>query len=463
MDICKGKGKTMKRKGLCLFLAMAMVLSTGCATSGEAPQQPGEKTAAATSPPEEKIKLSIATSLYVEAPHKTALDGLIEAYKKVKPNVEISVYGSNYDNYWDNLTVEIMGNNQGDIIQMYPENIGRYHALQENGTFMDLKPFFEQSPGLKEKLAGQELCDYDGQTLAISSYATSVTAMFYRKSLFEKYGVDPDEIHTMDDLREAAKKLTRDGIYGWSFVIAAHPFAVSEWSRLIARPVSNGLYFKNGEQGPYTADNINVNSPENVWAARWWRDVYAQDKTAKAVNNKKESRELFWNGNVAMSMDGSWFVGMTQEQDASLLEDIGVFPSPAVLYEGEEYKANPTMYAVTSLISKKCEHPEAAWEFLTWMTSDEAQEIIEASGMIPSNRDYIKASDYQSRNPMSYQIYEFGETLYADQLLADPAIPQQGELQQIMIDAVQEVFAAGEDPEQVFGEAAAQMREVMEK
>ncbi len=454
----------MKRKVLCLLLAMIMVSSAGCSASGTSqPASDAPVSATNKAPQEEKIKLSIATSLYVEATHKTALDGLIEAYKKVKPNVEISVYGSNYDNYWDNLTVEIMGNNQGDIIQMYPENIGRYHALREEGTFMDLTPYFDLSPDLKEKLAGQELCDYDGQTLAISSYATSVTAMFYRKSLFEKYGVNPDEIHTTEDLREAAKKLTQDGIYGWSFVIAAHPFAVSEWSRLKARPVTNGHIFKNGEQGPYTADNINVNSPENVWAAEWWRDVYSQDKTAKAVNNKKESRELFWNGNVAMSMDGSWFVGMTQEQDAALLDDIGVFPSPAVLYQGKEYKANPTMYAVTSLISKKCEHPQEAWEFLTWMTSDEAQEIIEASGMIPSNRDYIRDSDYQARNPMSYQIYEFGETLYADELLADPAIPQQGELQQIMIDAVQEVFAAGENPQDIFDEAAAQMKEVMGK
>ena len=164
-----------------------------------------------------------------------------------------------------------------------------------------------------------------------------------------------------------------------------------------------------------------------------------------------------------MSMDGSWFVGMTQEQDKSLLNDIGVFPSPAVLYEGKEYKANPTMYAVTSLISKKCTHPEEAWNFLTWMTSDEAQKIIEASGMVPSNRDYIKSSDYQSRNPISYQIYEIGENVYAKNLLADPAIPQQGELQQIMIDAVQEVFAAGKDPQIVFDDAAAQMKSVMER
>lgn len=455
----------MKKSVMCLFIAASMVLASGCSTA-KAPAEKGVNTTSdsAEAPAEkEKIKLTIATSLYVEAPHKKALDGLIEAYKQIRPDVELSVYGSNYDNYWDNLTVEIMGNNQGDIIQMYPENIGRYQALQESGTFLDLAPYFEKEKGLKEKLAGQELCGYDGQTLAISSYATSVTAMFYRKSLFEKYGVNPDEIRTTEDLREAAKKLTKDGIYGWSFVIAAHPFAVSEWSRLIARPISNGVYFKNGELGPYTAENININSPENVWAAQWWRDVYAEDKTAKAVNNKKESRELFWNGNVAMSMDGSWFVGMTQEMDEALLDDIGVFPSPAVLYKDKEYKANPTMYAVTSLISKKCEHPEEAWEFLTWMTSDEAQSIIEASGMIPSNRDYIASSDYKTRNPMSYKIYEFGETLYADQLLADPAIPQQGELQQIMIDAVQEIFAAGEDPQTVFDDAAEQMKEVMEK
>ena len=45
-------------------------------------------------------------------------------------------------------------------------------------------------------------------------------------------------------------------------VSGTHAFTVSEWNRLIARPVSNGLYFPNGESEPYTADNVNINAPE---------------------------------------------------------------------------------------------------------------------------------------------------------------------------------------------------------
>lgn len=76
-------------------------------------------------------------------------------------------------------------------------------------------------------------------------------------------GVNPDEIKTQEDFRKACKKFTDDGKYAMGVVSGTHAFTVSEWNRLIARPVSNGLYFPNGESEPYTADNVNINAPEN--------------------------------------------------------------------------------------------------------------------------------------------------------------------------------------------------------
>lgn len=409
--------------------------------------------------PEGPITLTIATSLYVEEPHQKALDQLIAAYKNVKPNVEIKVYGSNYDNFWDNLTTEILAGNEADITQMYQENIGRYHSLRLDGTFLPLDKYIRGTP--YEKMTAQKYCEYKGQYLAFSSYGTSTTAMFYRKSLLQKAGVNPAEIKTMDDLRSASKKLTKDGVFAQGFVIAAHPFCVSEWSRIIARPVSKGIYFKNNEGEPYTPETINCNSEENIWAAKWWRDVYAADKTARAVNNKKATRELFWNGEVAMSHDGAWFIGMTEARDPELMKDVDVFPLPSVNYNGANYQANPTLYAVVSLVSKKCKNPDAAWDFLSWMTTDEAQKIIEVSGMVPANPDYVEKSNYSGRNPLSYKIYSFMNDFYAGVLVSDPAIPEQGELQQIMIDAAQNIFANGGDAKKVLDAAAEKMKAVM--
>ena len=102
----------------------------------------------------------------------------------------------------DNITTEILANNESDMIQVYPENISTYHAIREDGTFIDLSEYM--SDDLKEKLVGQDMCDVDGETLAISSYAWGTTGIFYRKSMLEDAGIDPESIKTQEDFRDTA-------------------------------------------------------------------------------------------------------------------------------------------------------------------------------------------------------------------------------------------------------------------
>ena len=62
----------------------------------------------------------------------------------------IEILGAGYDGYWDNITTEILSNNESDMIQVYPENISTYNAIRDGGTFMDLSEYM--SDDLKEKL-----------------------------------------------------------------------------------------------------------------------------------------------------------------------------------------------------------------------------------------------------------------------------------------------------------------------
>ena len=369
-----------RRKVLSVMLCAAMIASlAACGSKGDDKKSSDDGG---------KVKLTFSTSVYVEEPHQKAIDALLEAYSKKEPNVEIEILGAGYDGYWDNITTEILSNNESDMIQVYPENISTYNAIRDGGTFMDLSEYM--SDDLKEKLVGQDMCDVDGQTLAISSYAWGTTGIFYRKSMLKDAGVNPDEIKTQEDFRKACKKFTDDGKYAMGVVSGTHAFTVSEWNRLIARPVSNGLYFPNGESEPYTADNVNINAPENVWAAQWWQDFILKDKAAKLVTDKKDSREMFWNGDVPFNMDGPWFVGMCKERDESLMDDIGIIPQFDVVYDGTAYKPNPTNYPLVTMISKNCKHPKEAYAFLEWMTTDEAQITNSTSVMMTT----VAGDDY---------------------------------------------------------------------
>ena len=360
-----------------------------------------------------------------------------------------------------NLPFEILSNNESDMIQVYPENISTYNAIREGGTFMDLSEYM--SDDLKKKLVGQEMCDVDGQTLAISSYAWGTTGIFYRKSMLKEAGVNPDDIKTQEDFREACKKFTSKDKYAMGVVSGTHAFTVSEWNRLIARPVSNGLYFPNGESEPYTADNVNINAPENVWAAQWWQDFILKDKAAKLVTDKKDSREMFWNGDVPFNMDGPWFVGMCKERDESMMDDIGIIPQFDVVYNGKTYKPNPTNYPLVTMISKNCKHPKEAYAFLEWMTTDEAQKIIADCGMIPSNTDYSTSDEYIKNHELEHKIVEFMQNNYTD-LVADPNISQLGEISQIMLDAAQKMFSEqAADVQTEMDSAQKQVEDVMSR
>lgn len=433
-----------------ILLALIMVFSLSACGGTES----GGEDAA------EPVTITLATSVYVEEPHQVAMDALLAAYKEVAPNVNIEIYGAGYASFWDNVTTEIMGGNEADIMQIYPENVASYHALREEGVFEDLTPFMN-GVDYKESLAGQDMCEFDGVPLALSNYAWGTTGIFYRKSILEDAGIDPAGIKTWEDFNAACAKLKENDIYGLGIITSSHGFVVSEWARMLARVVSNGLYFPNGETGPFNADSIQVNSPANVWAAKQWQDFLLKNEYGKGAPDPKDKREYFYNGLAAFCYDGPWFVGMIREYDASLMDDIGIIPAVSVNYEGKEYQPNPTMYPLVMSMSKNCENKEEAWAFMEWLTTPEAQKIAATCGMIPASVDYSTSDEYRADHPQSSIFADFLE-IYAPQV-ADPFIAQQGELNQIMINATQKMFVGGEDAQKVLDDAAAQCKEVMNK
>lgn len=450
-----------------LTIALLLVLSLmACSTqpadpsADPSPVAPSGNQPADASNAGEIITLTMANPFYVEAPHRAVIDRMLEEYAKIKPNVEIKISGAGYADFWNNVTTEILANNETDIVQIYPEYLGSYQTLREGGVFLDLTDRFNAA-GLEGKLTGQETGIYDGKVLALSNYSWGTTGIFYRKSMLAEKGIDPASIKTQDDFLAVCRQFSEGDNVAMGVVYGSHAFSVSEWNRLIARPVSNGLYFADGEAAPYTADRLNCNSEANVWAAQWWNDFIAKDGCARLVLDKKDSREMFWNKEVPFCMDGPWFIGMCQEHDAAMMEDIDIIPQFDVVYNGTAYKPNPTNYPGLSLISSRCAHPDEAWDFLLWMTSDEAQRIIADCGQIPASIEYASSDEYKAAYPLAAKFYEFLANNYTT-LIGDPAIPEYSQLNQVMIDAAAKMFSdTPVDVKPILDEAQAQMVDVL--
>lgn len=412
------------------------------------------------------VRLTVEMSVYVEAPHKKAFDLLKEAYEAKNPNVEIVYYGAPFDAYWDKLTTEIVAGTEADIVQLQGggSRYATYASLRvgETGPFLNLDQYIKGTE-LEDKLIGQKALVYNGHYIGISNYGVGMRAVYYRKSMFEEAGVDPDSIITNEDFLKAAKTLTKkkaDGTmqYGFGAVISTHSFVYDEMKTFICRPI--GATYTPLNQPPYEADNIIVGNDAWNYAFKWWQDMILVDKVvAPGSYGKAEQRDLFWNGVVAMNIDGPWFVGMTKAVSDELLDDLGVFASPDVVYKGKQYPFHKEIYGITHLVSSNCENPKEAIDFLLWMTTLEAQALVAESGMIPANVDYSTSDEYYAAWPANAKLAGLAERYYFPASL-DPNIPEGGEIKRIMIDAAQAAFINGDDVTAVLDDAAEQIKDL---
>lgn len=477
---------------LSILIAASLLLSACAPTATPAPQEPASPAEPEVSqpqpadeqpvseptteseppapPPAEKIQISVEMSIYVEAPHKRAFDEMKARYEELNPNVEIVLYGAPYAEFWDKLTAEIVGGTEADIVQLQegPTRYATYASLREGetGAFLNLDPYIKGTHW-EEDLFTQPELTYNGHYIGMANYAWGSRAVYYRKSLFEKAGIDPNDIVTNEDFLEAARKLTIAGVdgqpgqYGFGAVLSTHSFVWDEMKTFICRPI--GAYYFPDNAGPYTADRVIVNSEEMKWAWKWWQNmIFEEQVVAPGSYDKADERDLFWNGAVAMNIDGPWFVGMTREKDPALLDDLGVIASPDILYNGESYPFHGEAYAITHLISSKTKHPEEAWKFMEWMASEEAQRIIAVSGMIPTNINYSTGDEYMQLEPLNAELASLAKERYKAPAVFDPSIPQLGEMSRVMVEAAQRAFINGEDVDEVLDQAAEEIKSFFE-
>lgn len=201
---------------------------------------------------------------------------------------------------------------------------------------------------------------YDGQLYAIGATESSV-AFYYNKDYLKECGVDTDDLDsrtldnpiTWDEMAEIAEKCTTDNYVGTHIIMdhgeglpyALEPMYISEGKDYIS---------EDGKE----ADGY-VNSEEAVKTTS-----YLADLIAKGYANIEPITDEFLNGACATMLGGSWEVA-TLEANADF--DWGVTYYPV----SETGTAVSPCGDWAAAVSKDCENPDAAGEFLQWLMNSE--------------------------------------------------------------------------------------------
>ncbi|MEX2540713.1 MAG: sugar ABC transporter substrate-binding protein [Trueperaceae bacterium] len=284
----------------------------------------------------------------------------------------------------------------------------------------------------------------DGQIVGIPVDRQVAAFLSYRKDILDELGIEVPK--TYDELNKAiaeAHEGTPDDVYG----ITLRGRGSQTTSHFAVHLAEFGGAWED-ENG-----NPTIDTPEAIAAFKWYGDVLREYGPPGAANMPwPDSNAIFLGGRAAFTIERSVNAGRALDPELSVIGDhIGFAPLP-VGPGGTEARSNEPckLPAIWSLsMSSFSTQKEAAWYFIQWATSTEAQIAYLKSGR-PAARDSAFFSeefeDYRSENLSAYWdvLFEANETTcYKTPEFAPPSIVDQGRARDIIGEVVVTAILGG--------------------
>lgn len=318
-----------------------------------------------------------------------AQEAVVEAFNNSQDNIELVLEIVQNDVAYDTLSTQIASGSAPDIIG--PVGIRGANAF--NGRWLDLEPLVEAS--------SYDLGQYDAEQvdfwrtdegLVGLPFGVFPAVTFYNKALFDEaglpyppqeFGADYDgQPWNIDTLTEISEILTVDTNGNDATSPDFDPENIIQFGleELWSEPQRLGTMFGAGSVVD-EAGNAQIPEP---WREgfKWYYDAVWNQHIIP--NDEYRDSELlaagnpFDSGNVAMAHTHLWYTcclsGVGEDWDIAMVPE----------YEGTYTAA---LHADVFRILNTTEHPEEAFEVLTYLISDAAPQLLEAYGAMPARKD----------------------------------------------------------------------------
>lgn len=327
---------------LLLALMMAACSSGGNAGNGDAGDKGGDSGKKAT------LRFALWDSNQAKG-----LQVMANEFMEDNPDMNIQIEVTGWMDYWTMLEAGATGGSLPDVFWMHSNEIYRYAS---NGMLLDLTDRINKSSKVDLSKFPQgivEIYNHEGKQYAVPKDFDTI-GLWYNKKLFDEANLSyPDENWTWDDLYNAAKVLTKDGVYG--FLAAFHN--------------QEGYYnfvYQNGGTIITKDKKSGYDDPKTIEALEFYVK-FIRDGLSPQIYGDAERAEALQNGLVAMGLFGSWNLsGFTANEFISENFDVAVLPKNthrASIYNGLGYA-----------IAHNTKYPDEAWRFVEYLGSKEGQE-----------------------------------------------------------------------------------------
>ncbi len=416
----------MKKKLLAVLMAATMALSLAACGGG------GKDKESASNDGEGGLSGEITVwSWDVALAH---LESQAERFQEKYPDVEFNFEEMGVSQVYQKMTTCLQsGIGLPDIVSLEGEQMQKF-GEKFPGKFEDFTDMINTEDFFPSKVAE---CTSGDQIIAYP-WDSGPCGMFYRADLFEKAGINAEDIVTWDDFIEAGKVLKEKT--GADMLCMAESRSDATYRFMMEQ--LGGFYFD--EDG-----NSQVNSPESIQAMEMCKRLYDEDIT---FNNSS------WDDMIAgMSADkyaciaeAVWMVGSIKEAAPDQEGQWRVMPLPKFSEDDEERGASNggSVLAVPSA----SENAEAAKAFVKFCMEDVDANVegFQNYGLYPSylpalESDVFKEGDPYFGNQQIFDLFtEIGKTVPQVNYTSNFA-----EVLEMSKNCVAQVLLEGGDPTEV--------------
>jgi multiple sugar transport system substrate-binding protein len=287
------------------------------------------------------------------------------------PGIKIEMMYIGWPDLEKKLSVMLPGGDIPDLVQQQEAT-----TLVAMGALEPLDPYLARpdSPLKKEQFfeGVWNYSQYDGKMFTIPIRAISY-GLIVREDLLSEAGMKLTDLKTWDDLKRAAKAMTKGNVYGYGYPLGLPRFAWRE-----------GPYIAGYSNNFDISDTSEATKPKYLEMLRLFKDLQPSTSPTTKVMGLREAFQAWGLGNIAMMPTGDFFVANLYPINPKILKvsRVVAFPKGPSAQKQWAPVAN-----VGWAMFKGSKNKEEAWKALAFFTS--LENLTEESAMLntPARRD----------------------------------------------------------------------------
>jgi multiple sugar transport system substrate-binding protein len=301
-----------------------------------------------------------------------AIDAVVKDFEASHPNIKVTIKSGQDDS---KVTQAIGAGNGPDVGLSYSTDIvGKFCS---SGAWVDLTPYIKRDNVDLNQLNAttRQYTEFGGKRCAMPFLADAY-GIYYNKDLFAKAGIaGPPK--TLDELTEDAKKLTVKNPDGSLKTVGFLPlFDFYENAAAHLAPAVGAKWL--------TPDGKSAIAGDPSWKTllTWQKnliDWYGYDNLQKfraGLGDEFSADNAFQKGQVAINVDAEYRLAFLKDQAPNLKYGVAPLPTTDPARYGGGYVTGNILG-----ISKNAKNPEAAWELIKYLTTNDAA-ITKLAGLL---------------------------------------------------------------------------------